>query len=274
MVNSYNGWPGLRTALGTTVIEPVPGVRLRVKAGDVATVLNWVAQRFHREVEPLTEGKDDWGWAYRAVRGSSSLSNHASGTAIDLNANQHPFRMPASKTMTPAQIAACRRIVKDSGGVIRWLESHDAMHFEINYMHRGGTPAAVKALAARIRGGSAPVTKAAASRPADTLTADGKMGPTTIAALQDRLRDVYRSSGLRGVKLTSDGKLGPDTVAGLQRALNYRLRLGWKDGRGIDGKLGPGTVKALQRYLGTTADGKLGPVTVRALQQRLINKTF
>ena len=51
----------------------------------MATVLTEVARRFHREVERIDRGiRDDWGWAYRPVRGQQTgFSNHASATAID-----------------------------------------------------------------------------------------------------------------------------------------------------------------------------------------------
>jgi hypothetical protein len=146
MAVSANGWLVLEKA--PPVVE-VPGttVRLRVLGGDVATVLTYVARRFHREVEPLTlavaesPGYDDWGWAVRNVRGSTTvISNHASGTAIDLNATRHP--RGARGTFTRKQIKAVRAILaatvdrKTGEPVVRWGEDFhttvDGMHFEIN----------------------------------------------------------------------------------------------------------------------------------------------
>ena len=148
---SQNGWEaGDRTKVKlTTVTVPGTSTRLPVRAGDVATVLLWAATRWHREVEPLVE-PGNWGYAYRAIRGATTLSNHASGTAIDLNAPKHPLGTNPEANFTKDQIKAVRRIVADSGGVLRWGGDYtgrkDGMHLEIN-----AGPAAVAALAARIR---------------------------------------------------------------------------------------------------------------------------
>jgi hypothetical protein len=155
--HSQNGYlANDKTIIRTYQIpETSPAVSISMREGDVATVLQWVAHRFDAEVEPL-EGpiRDDWGYAPRLVRGSTTvLSNHASGTAIDCNATQHPRGVATKKTMTAGKIAGCRAIVHDSGGVIRWGGDYvsappDAMHFEIN----AGT-AAVALLAKKIRAG-------------------------------------------------------------------------------------------------------------------------
>jgi hypothetical protein len=120
-----------------------------VLAGDVATVLHYVADRFHREVEQLVSGTC-WGWFVKVIEGSSSISNHASGTAIDLNADQHPMGVAAAKTFTAAQIRACHAIVAACAGVVRWGGDYtgrpDPMHWEIV-----GNRAEVRALAKQIR---------------------------------------------------------------------------------------------------------------------------
>lgn len=158
MATSQNGWTVL-TSAPPAVTVPGTDVRLPVRPGDVATVLIEVARRFHSEVERITGGvRDDWGWAYRPVSGQSSgFSNHASGTAIDLNATQHPRGV--HNTYTAAEKAAVRRILAatrdDRIGreVVRWGEDYtttiDGMHFEIN-----ADAAAVARVATRIRQGS------------------------------------------------------------------------------------------------------------------------
>lgn len=155
---SYNGWPAITRANDPrlTVITPVRGRSFRVCAGDVAVVFDWLIRRYHQEVDPIDGGQlDDWSYAYRAVRAGASLSNHASGTAVDLNALKHPFNTSAAKSMTRAQIAACRRLIADSivdgKPVLRWLEGHDPMHWEINRWSAGGDRTRVAKLAARIR---------------------------------------------------------------------------------------------------------------------------
>lgn len=151
MPNSQNGWPVDRSGANQDRNPIYGSVRVPngVLKGDVAVVLRWVAKRYHETVEPLRAGTC-WGWFVKSIEGSSSISNHASGTAIDLNADQHPMGVSASKNMSAKEIAACRAIVKASGGVVRWGGDYsgrpDPMHWEIV-----GSKAATAALAKKIR---------------------------------------------------------------------------------------------------------------------------
>ena len=155
MAESQNGWTVLKEP-PPSVTVPGTDVRLTIRPGDVAVVLLEVARRFHEEVEPIDRGvRDDWGWAYRPIRGKTTgFSNHASATAIDLNATQHPRGVKG--TFTAAQKRAVHAILADlvdeSTGehVVRWGEDYtttvDGMHFEIN-----ADAAPVARVAARIR---------------------------------------------------------------------------------------------------------------------------
>ncbi|MFB9240059.1 M15 family metallopeptidase, partial [Plantactinospora siamensis] len=134
---SQNGWPANSDPAVIDVASfPVPGSSparsLMVRDGDIKTILIGVAARFNSTVEPL--GSDIGGYNYRPIAGSTVLSNHASGTAIDLNWNEHP--QGASGTFTAAQVAAIRRILGLCGNVVRWGGDYnstvDEMHFEIN----------------------------------------------------------------------------------------------------------------------------------------------
>jgi hypothetical protein len=101
----------------------------------------------HLEVEKLVPGWC-WGWAYRAVRAGSTLSNHASGTAADVNAPVHPLGKRG--TFAPKQRDQIRSILRDVDNVVRWGGNYngrpDEMHFEIN-----AGPAMVARVAARLR---------------------------------------------------------------------------------------------------------------------------
>lgn len=157
---SANGWSVLKE---TPPRQRIPGtdISLSVRPGDVATVLLEVASRFHREVEsltlPVTErpGYDDWGWAYRPIRGQSTgFSNHASGCAVDLNATRHPRGIKG--TFSGVDRTRVRRILASTLDsvtgleVVRWGEDFtttiDGMHFEVV-----GSPMAVARVADRIR---------------------------------------------------------------------------------------------------------------------------
>lgn len=141
MARSQNGWPVLREP--PPAVELVPGVRVTVLPGDVAWLFTRLARFIHENVEPLDtpvyEGgrrlpTDDWGWAFRPVRGQETgYSNHASATAIDLNATQHG--RGRERTWTTAEVAEIDRHLSEYHGVIRWGEHYqstvDGMHFEI-----------------------------------------------------------------------------------------------------------------------------------------------
>jgi hypothetical protein len=154
MSTSYNGWPAspyLPTRPLVVAGEAfVPGV---LDDDDVWEVLRYVAQQMHERVEPIVRDDwhqaDDWGYNYRNTTGdSSSLSCHASGTAIDYNSTRHPYDVSPSVNFSPSQIATIHDIISDLpivwGGDYRYHP--DAMHFEIM-----GSRAVVAAAAQRIR---------------------------------------------------------------------------------------------------------------------------
>ncbi len=135
MITSQNGWPAAKDSHSIGVKSYAiadSGIKLRC-AEKVAPLLTAFAAQFHQHVEPIDEGNDDWGYCYREVRGSQTvLSNHASGTAIDLNATKRP--LGSSNTFTPVQVALIQALCKKYG--IRWGGDYkgrkDEMHFEIS----------------------------------------------------------------------------------------------------------------------------------------------
>src|SRR6478752_2054234 len=130
---SYNGWPASDDKnsigvepFGDAVGLPFPG---GVKAGDVATVLGYVATQLHYRVEACISGWD-WGHSYKQnVNNPSQLSCHASGTAIDYNAPNHPNG--SSNTFSDQQVGTIYAILNEVQGAVDWLEGYDEMHFEI-----------------------------------------------------------------------------------------------------------------------------------------------
>lgn len=136
MIRSHNGWPASkdRKTIGIKSYR-VGDLNVSLACAEaVAPILVNFALQFHNTVEPIDKGQlDDWGYAYRPIRGTTvHLSNHASGTAIDLNATRHP--LGASGTFTKAQEAKIRELCKTFG--LRWGGDYevrkDEMHFEIN----------------------------------------------------------------------------------------------------------------------------------------------
>jgi hypothetical protein len=128
MATSYNGWPASpdKAEIGVVSSDVFPG---GAKAGDVTVVLRYVARQLDARVEPCIDGWN-WGYTYKAnVNNPSQLSCHASGTAIDWNAPDHPNG--SSGTFTSAQRGTIYQILDEVQGSVSWLEGYDEMHFEI-----------------------------------------------------------------------------------------------------------------------------------------------
>lgn len=247
---SQNGWTAVESATDPrlTALSWITG---KVRAGDVHALFDHVARRFHTEVEPVTRAHS-WGWAYRKVTGGTSLSNHASGTAIDLNAPAHP--LGATGTFSAAQAATIRAIVAQvdaagGGPVLRWGGDYagrkDEMHLEVV-------------------GSAARVARAVAALAGPATGSNGTTGTTNADG---------------SLALAEDGMRGRATIGRWQEVL----------GTPVDWVLSrPSTVVAAdQRFLGTVvgaghlvdltgsadlaADGYEGPATVRARQFHLFN---
>lgn len=143
MATSSNGWLVLDAK--TTGKPPrlrnwvLPGVnrRLKVRDGSAGFLLMHLALWFDEDLERLDIGTyDDWGWASRPIRGSTFISNHASGTAMDLNATLHPMGVATSRTFSSKEISAIHTRLGLYDGCIRWGGDYknrpDGMHFELN----------------------------------------------------------------------------------------------------------------------------------------------
>jgi hypothetical protein len=128
VATSYNGWPASddKASIGVVSSDVFPG---GAKSGDVTTVLSYVARQLHARVEPCIDGWN-WGYTYKAnANNPSQLSCHASGTAIDWNAPDHPNG--SSGTFTSAQVTTIYQILAEVEGTVAWLQGYDEMHFEI-----------------------------------------------------------------------------------------------------------------------------------------------
>lgn len=142
MASSVNGWPALSSSsqLLHTWDIPRSKTQIRLRHGSAGFLLIHMAVFFDRRVEDIDYNYrggalDDWGYAYRAVRGyESNLSNHSSGTAIDLNATEHPLGVEG--TFSAAEEAKISKRLGMYDGCIRWGGQYrgrkDEMHFEID----------------------------------------------------------------------------------------------------------------------------------------------
>ena len=135
MITSQNGWIAskVRADIGIESFL-IPGTKVKLACNkDVAPLLVGFAAEFHELIEPIDEGSlDDWGYCYREIRGSTTaLSNHSSGTAIDLNATKHP--LGKAGTFPLEKVAMIQALAKKYsltwGGDYRGRK--DEMHFEV-----------------------------------------------------------------------------------------------------------------------------------------------
>jgi D-alanyl-D-alanine carboxypeptidase len=135
MQKSQNGWPASKdqAEIGIKMFI-IPGTETKIRCQKQAgKILAAFAGEFNAQVERIEGGVfDDWSYAYRDVRGSDSvLSNHSSGTALDLNATKHPLGKEG--TFTKVQVKKINELCDKYG--IRWGGNYkgrkDEMHFEI-----------------------------------------------------------------------------------------------------------------------------------------------
>jgi hypothetical protein len=133
---SSNGWPASndRKEIGIKSYE-VPGAKTKLACAEgAAPLLIGFAAEFHKLIEPIDEGTlDDWGYCFRMVRGTTDkLSNHSSGTAIDLNAPKHALGKVG--TFPAEKVPMIRALATKYG--LKWggdyVTRKDEMHFELN----------------------------------------------------------------------------------------------------------------------------------------------
>lgn len=263
MATSQNGWsvifsngPSLATC------PPIIG---KVRAGDVQVIFAYLCEQFDKTVEDLQEGRDEWGWNVRPVRGQvSGYSNHSSGTAIDLNAMQHPRGKRG--TFSAGQVAAIRRILAYLERTVRWggdypaiLSLPDEMHFEIN-----ASAADVHRVAEKIRGEVVP----GGGKDDDGTTKPKPPKRYPDVAVPTSRKHTAASDAAWRYLMAAIGHDDKD----LGRALQKWLRgLGYYGKRyAIDGVMGYYAVRGLQQFLASKGlykgklDGDRGPMTVAA----------
>lgn len=222
MATSQNGWTVFTSPPSATIPGYITG---RVRPEDVDTIFTYLCERLNREVENVRP-EWSWGWAFRAVRGATSgFSNHASATAIDVNAPAHPLGVTGTWSQTEKD--KIHAILRDLGGIVRWGEDYtsrkDGMHFEIN-----DTPARVNSVAVRIRSGNMPDQKPEWKPRAARAVHFGRVQEQFLIAAGVQKGELERKNG----------------VGLIQRALNKVLELDLE----VDGYVGESTLNAWGRW--------------------------
>jgi hypothetical protein len=137
-MKSSNGWPAspIQSEIGIgifTVVSGIRPVRFRCVAA-VAPLLVGALKEWHKKVEKLEPGEVQ-GYAFRDVRGGNgTLSNHASGTAVDIWPSRHPQGDKdgnLTKEQQNAILAICKKYGLRSGGIYKSAKP-DWMHIEID----------------------------------------------------------------------------------------------------------------------------------------------
>jgi len=147
MANSQNGFPGLESDSDRLHKWIIPGTGryFVMRNGSAGFLLAHFAHWYHHRIEPIDGGIwDEWGYAYRPVRDGSDLSNHASGTAIDINATRHVLgrddtllfkvrhrgKLVVARTRIATKLAVTYRRTIRAGAF--YTGRKDEMHYEIN----------------------------------------------------------------------------------------------------------------------------------------------
>jgi hypothetical protein len=141
MPTSLNGWPVLTS--GSTLLRwgTVPHTTRKIRMHkDVLPLFLALAFDYDEWIAPIDVGTfDDAGYAYRQSNGSAGWSNHASGTALDLNWSKEGAQRPSNRAfwakndirLHTTQIKRIYHVV-DWGG--DWSAKFwDPMHWEIGH---------------------------------------------------------------------------------------------------------------------------------------------
>ncbi|WP_326785741.1 hypothetical protein [Streptomyces sp. NBC_00151] len=153
---SANGWP----VVDEPKAQRIEGsdVSVAVRDGEAATVLLYVARRFHYEIDTLRAGDITGHRTSRTIQ-QPYESNYLSGTAIAIRPAGHP--VGAENGFFPNELVIVRDILAECEGVVRWggdERTPKESHFQIDV--RPGD-ARLKAVAAKIGGWSADPGKGA-----------------------------------------------------------------------------------------------------------------
>jgi len=224
------GWPHPQTDRIVVAVCGHNNLRLPVRR-EIAPLVQRLVADLEQQHGPFHDGWC-WGFANRAIRGSSTPSNHSWGLAVDLDAPLNPMTSDprASHTIGSYASGVAARYGFRWGGDYRGRK--DFMHFEFL-----GTPQSAAGLAGSA-GGTGGTGTGGTGRPGSPMPYPG--------------RTLQRGS-----------PSGP-AVWAVQEAL-ARAGVGYTAGRGPFGPRTDAAVRAFQAASRLVVDGVVGPRTWTAL---------
>lgn len=211
------GWPADNWPKMTVI--RAGGIALSVRR-EIGPLVEWLVERTVERGYRLRHG-ECWGFANRAIRGTTRPSNHSWGLAVDLNAPANPMGDRLVTDMPRWMVELWKEHQFRWGGDYR--SRKDAMHYEFM-----GTPADAQRLVAALTGRQDHIVRPDTKRPLLKLRATGEH----VRYLQERLNK-------HGARLTVDGQFGPLTDAAVREFQRSRkLEVDGKVGRQTWGALG------------------------------------
>lgn len=228
------GWPNCQTGkMKTITVKDDNGtviLRITVREEVAPMVMNLLeATDKLYNIKPASTGA----YNCRAIRGTSTASNHSWGLAVDINWNDNPMSYTFHSEIPPAVVAMWNDCGWYWGGF--YSRRYDTMHFE--YIGRPSDVASDTAQAVRYN-------KGAASKPTTPTTGTwGKNFTGTVGS-----RNVQRWSRGDDVKLVQryfgledDGYFGPKTEAkvkswqmGMDLPADGVIKTGYRNGRKLE----------------------------------------
>jgi hypothetical protein len=112
------------------------GVRLLVRA-EIVELVSILLEQTVRGGYQLDAVADDWGYASRPIRGTSTPSNHSWGLAIDLNATSNPMGSTLVTDMPAWMVGMWTRVRVPVGWRLPGPQGRDALRVHGPPIRRG-----------------------------------------------------------------------------------------------------------------------------------------